>query len=400
MQQLSLLDVLDSYDRGALSNANAYAQLGKTCGIDAEAWEKRQPIGRAGTPHNPLKRAVRWHQQTLRRLGLLEPVAGHRGHWRPTAEGRRTIEQRQNELEPAAPGVIKLGFSTELGMALWADCRDAFSRIEEDVHCVLSSPPYPLARQRDYGGPARSEYVDWLCSCLEPLVRRLAPGASVFLNVSNDIFNDGSPDRSLYRERLVIALHERLGLSKMDEWIWHNPAKAPGPIAWASKKRVQLNCAWEPIYWFTNNPAACFADNRRVLRPHSERHARYVANGGAQSSAVFGDGANRRRAGAFSAPTPGAIPRNVLTVRHNCPSQSAMRAWAKAEGIPVHSATMPLEIAEHIVRFAMEPGMLLADPFGGWLTSALAAERNGCRWIATERMRAFLHAAQWRMFNS
>ena len=53
-----------------------------------------------------------------------------------------------------------------------------------------------------------------------------------------------------------------------------------------------------------------------------------------------------------------------------------------------------------IVRFAMEPGMLLADPFGGWLTSALAAERNGCRWIATERMRAFLHAAQWRMLNS
>ena len=91
------------------------------------------------------------------------------------------------------------------------------------------------------------------------------------------------------------------------------------------------------------------------------------------------------------------IPRNVLTVRHNCPSQAAMRAWAKANGIPLHSATMPLEIANQIVRFAMEPGMLLADLFGGWGTSAVAAELNGCRWIVTERMRAFLHAHQWRM---
>ena len=73
----------------------------------------------------------------------------------------------------------------------------------------------------------------------------------------------------------------------------------------------------------------------------------------------------------------------------SCPVRAAIATWRSA-----------LEIAEHIVRFAMEPGMLLADPFGGWLTSALAAERNGCRWIATERMRAFLHAAQWRMFNS
>ncbi|ART61454.1 hypothetical protein CBP36_21030 (plasmid) [Acidovorax carolinensis] len=400
MQQLSLLTVLDSYKSGSQSNPEAYAQLGESCDIPVEAWEQRRSIGRAGKAHSPLKRKVRWYQQTLRRLGLLEPVAGRRGHWRATDEGRRTIEQREKDLEPAAPGVVQLGFSTELGMALWADCRDAFSRIEEFVHCVLTSPPYPLAHQRDYGGPAREEYVDWLCACLEPLVRRLAPGASVFLSISNDIFEDGSPARSLYRERLVIALHERLGLSKMDEWIWHNPSKAPGPIAWASKRRVQVNTSWEPIYWFTNDPQACFTDNRRVLRPHTASHTRFVSRGGAASAGVFGDGANQRRVGSFAALTAGAIPRNVLTVPHNCPSQAALRKWAKDEGIPLHSATMPLELAEHIVRFAMEPGMLLADPFGGWLTSAVAAERNGCRWIVTERMRAFLYAAQWRMLSA
>ena len=362
-EQLQLFAVLDSYAHGGQSNASAYAAVGKKCGIDAQSWQAREPIGQAEQLHSPLKRRVRWYQQTLKALGLLEPVAGRRGFWRPTAAGRRTIAQRQQELEPSAPGIVQLGFSTELGMALWADCKDAFSRIDEPVHLVLTSPPYPLAHARDYGGPRRHEYVDWLCACLEPLVARLAPGASVFLNVSNDIFETGSPARSLYRERLVLALHERLGLHKMDEWVWHNPAKAPG------------------------------------LRPHTDKHQRYVAAGGAPRAAIHGDGANRLRPGAFSAVTEGAIPRNVLTVRHNCTSQTALRKWARENGIPLHSATMPLEIAEHVVRFATEPGMLVAEPFAGWGTTPLAAERNDCRWIATERMRAYLHAMQWRFSN-
>lgn len=399
-QQLSIFSVLQAYGDDVQSNANAYERLGSACGIDPQQWQERAPIGNAQQHHSPLKRRVRWFQQSLKRLGLLEPVAGRRGHWRATDEGRKTQREREQLLEPSAPGIVQLGFSTELGMALWADCRDAFSRIDEPVHLVLTSPPYPLAKPRDYGNPGRDEYVDWLCACLEPVVRRLVSGGSIFLNVSNDIFEAKSPSRSLYRERLVLALHDRLGLHKMDEWVWHNPAKAPGPIQWASLRRVQLNSAWEPVYWFSNDPQACFADNRRVLRPHTEKHQRYIAGGGAGVAGVFGDGANRRRIGAFSASTAGAIPRNVLTMRHNCPSQTELRTWAKAEGIPVHGATMPLELAEQVVRFASEPDQLVADPFGGWATTAVAAERNARRWIVTERLRAYLFAAQWRMAAS
>ena len=400
MQQISIFDVLDTYSTGAQGNAAAYGKLGESHGIPASAWAAREPVGHAQQAHSPLKRRVRLYQQTLKRLGLLEPVAGKRGHWQPTAAGKRTIEQRQQDLEPAAPGLMQLAFSTELGMALWADCREIGKAIDGEVHLILTSPPYPLARQRDYGGPQRHEYVDWLCACLEPLVARMAPGASLFLNLSNDIFESGSPARSLYREKLVLALHERLGLFKMDEWCWHNPSKAPGPIQWASLRRMQLNASWEPIYFFTNDPKACFADNRRVLQPHSEHHARLIAAGGAKTAAVFADGANRRRVGAFSAPTAGAIPRNVLTMRHNCPSQTELRAWAKAEGIPIHGATMPLELAEQVVCFATEPGQLVADLFAGWCTTALASERNARRWVVTERMRAYLHAAYWRMLKA
>lgn len=45
-----------------LSHANAYAQV-----------ESQQ--------HNPLKRTIRWHQQTLKEMGVLARVAGERGIW-------------------------------------------------------------------------------------------------------------------------------------------------------------------------------------------------------------------------------------------------------------------------------------------------------------------------------
>ncbi|QXW20372.1 site-specific DNA-methyltransferase (plasmid) [Comamonas aquatica] len=352
--QLDMFDVLTVYQNGSCDNTEAYTRLGQICKIPNSEWERRKPIGRAEALHSPLKRTVRWHQQTLRRLNLLEPVAGLRGKWQATAEGRKTIAQRQSDLEPATPGLIKLGFSTELGMALWADCRDSFSAIDDEIHCCLTSPPYALAKPRDYGNPKREEFVDWLCACLEPIVKRMADGASIFLNLSNDTFDSNSPARTLIGAELLLTLNRRFGLSMMDTWVWHNPAKAPGPIQWASLRRVQTNTAWEPIYWLTNNPHKCFTDNRRVLKPHTEKHAKYVAAGGSKTHGVYGDGANRRRVGAFSAPTEGAIPRNVLTVRHNCPSQNQIRKWAKENGLPLHSATMPLSIAEHVVKFATE----------------------------------------------
>lgn len=394
--QLSLFAVLDQYGHGTQDNDALYASLVDSGAITHEDLGLRRPMGHDRREYSTLKQRVRWFQQDLKRRGLLEPVAGKRGHWGPTGEGRRTISQRQQELEPAMPGIVRLGFSTELGMALWADCKDAAEVIDQPISCILTSPPYPLAKQRDYGGPARNEWVDWLCACLEPLVKRMVPGATLFLNVSNDIFTPRSPERSLYQEHMVLALHQRLGLRKMDMIPWHNPSKAPGPLQWASLRRVQLNATWEPVYYFTNDPQRCIADNRRVLQPHTETHAKLIASGGAKSAGVFGDGANRRKVGAFSNQTDGAILRNLLRQPHRCPSQRQMRSILKEMGIPLHSATMPLSVAKPLVEFGCPPGHLTVDPFGGWATTALACQLTGRQWAIFERMRAYLHAARLR----
>jgi site-specific DNA-methyltransferase (cytosine-N4-specific) len=222
------------------------------------------------------------------------------------------------------------------------------------------------------------------------VVARLAPGGSICLNVSNDIFIPGSPARSMYRAYMLVALHERLGLHLMDEIPWVCKSKAPGPTAWASKKRVQLNVAWEPIYWLTNDPHLVMSDNRRVLKPHTDRHLKLLQGGGEQRSGTFGDGANTIRPGSFGNVTAGTIPKNVIEQGNRCGSQVQLRKMMEAQGLPVHGATMPLKLARFLVDFLTVPGQLVVDTFGGWCTTAVAAEEGGRRWLVAERMRNYL----------
>lgn len=404
MQQLPLLDdlpdclrqVVQDYavaEEGRLSNDILYRAAANRAGKPVMEFLSRQPIGRSGQTHSTAARRVRWHQQTLKGKGWLEPVPGRRGEWQLTSGARKA-------LTPQQPRVVLVAYSTDLGVALWGSCADVFSSLDEPITLCLTSPPYPLAKPRAYGNVPLAAYVDWLCEQLEPIARHLVPGGTIALNVGNEVFDPGMPSRSTYRERLVIALCDRLGLHKMDELIWHNPTKPPGPVAWASKERMQLNVAWEPVYVFTNNPRACLADNRRVLEQHTVRHLRLIQQGGMQRSSVRNDGAYTLRPGSYGAPTSGRIPRNVLQFTQSAGDADLKRARAKAQaaGLPVHGAAMPLGLADFLVRYLCPEGALVVDPFFGWGTTGPAAEANGRRWVGSELMGEYLVGSSFR-FN-
>jgi DNA modification methylase len=382
--------LMAAYAKGnPISNADMYEQLASDDVIPPGALLELVPVGQAQALHNPTRRRVRWAQQTLRALGLLEKVPGERGVWRSSAKAR-------GDLTPAPRKTVLLGFSTKLGLALWGDCGDVFSQINEPLHLAITSPPYCISKPRAYGGPSEREYVDFICSAMEPVVKNLVPGGSIALNISNDVFIPGTPARALYRERLVLALHDRLGLFKMDTLVWDDASKAPGPIAWASKERFQLHVGYEVVYWLTNDPTRVFSNNQRVLRPHTERHLKLIAKGGESRVASYGDGANRLSHGSFGAATAGRIPTNVLRFGHRCHSQQGVRAYAKEQGLPVHGATFPLALAKFIIEFLTEPGQMVIDPFAGWFTAPLAAELTGRRWIASEKMLQYVEGGRYR----
>ena len=371
---------------GVLDNESLYATVAERIGTTLEAMDTRTPIGRAGVPRSTVKRKIRWYQQTLKQLEVIEHVPGERGVW-------RLSEHAGKDLHRAASGIRLVAFSTELGIAIWGNHQDIFRKIGEPIALCISSPPYPLRKARAYGGPDERQYVDFICEALEPIVRSLIPGGSIVLNLSGDVFESKKPSRSLYLERVVLALNDRLGLSLMDRIPWVNYSKPPSPTYWACVNRVQLTTAYEPLYWFTNDPDRVRSDNRRVLEAHTARHQHLMTLGGDGRSAVYGDGAYRIRPNSFGRVTTGRIPRNVIERGHVCSDTAAYRRHAHALGLPTHGAMQPTSIPDFFIRLLTQPDELVVDPFGGTVKTGLAAERLGRRWLVTEWMLEYLRGA-------
>lgn len=376
--QLSLFDhVQTAYANSpvTLSQSELYESVANTVGLNQSRWDERAET-ESGHSFSVLKREIRWHQQTLKHAGLLEN-AGRRGHWRLTKAGKI-------KLKKVEPKSTLVAFSTQLGVALWSLCEDVFEQINVPICLCLTSPPYPIRNQRAYGDPTDKDYVKWLVEAIRPIAKNLLPGGSICLNLGNDVFEPGKPSRSLYRERLVLALADELELHKMDELIWHNPTKPPSPTHWACVNRYQLNARYEVIYWFTNDPANVRSDNRRVLQPHSESHRKLVAKGGESHRASFSDGSHRKRPGCFGNATEGRLAHNILTFPHKCKSQSDYKRTAREHGLSAHAAPYPLALAKFLIEFLTQKGELVVDPFGGSLTTAVGAEELERPWLTTE----------------
>lgn len=379
------------YPDHAIDNAKLYPMVAELAGISSDDLQAVMPIGHKGEKHNVVARKIRWFQQTLKHAGIIEKVPGKKGVWSLVKPANKA-----ETLDMVMENVAVAAYSTHLGIAILGWAERVFSGLDQEISCIITSPPYPLKNAREYGNPKEAEYVDWICKTLEPVIKRLAPGGSVCLNVSNDVFMDHSPARSLYQERLVLALHDRLGLHKMDNLIWANFSKAPGPIQWASKTRFQLNNAYESVYWMTNDPLKVMSNNQRVLQPHTPEHLKLIAKGGYDKYAVNSDGAHRKYPGSYGNPTEGKIPRNVLQFGHACGRQRAYKAEAEANGWKAHGAPMPYKLVKFLLEFLTVPGQLVVDPMAGSATLADAAEDAGNPWIISERILQYIMGSSYR----
>ena len=378
--------------KGILSNEELYRIAAGRAGLPKEELNRVEPIGQDGKLRSTAKRSIRWHQQTLRNLGFLEKVEGQRGVWALTKLGKSKLRTIRDD-------VAVIAYSTDLGIAIWGNSNHVMRQFDEPIFLALTSLPYPLRTPRAYGNPSLQDYTDFVSNLLEPVVRNLVPGGNVALSLSNDIFEPGSPARSLYLEKLTITLYERFGLHLMDRLVWESN-KPPGPIQWASLSRIQLNVGYEPILWFCNAPKLCIADNRRVLEPHSEQHRNLITRGGERRNSNNSDGAYRVKPGNYSSPTSGRIPRNVFYVSNVCKDQRAYKAKAKALGLQPHGAPMPLALARKLVRFLSDVGQLVVDFCAGSNTTGRACEIEQRPWMSVDNVYDYVRGGGERFRDS
>jgi len=168
-------------------------------------------------------------------------------------------------------------YKTHLGEAYLGDALDLLRHLpDESIDLVMTSPPFALQRQKEYGNVDQDGYVDWLLSFAIEVKRILKNTGSFVLDLGG-AYCKGRPVRSLYNYRILIKLCDEQAWNLAEEFFWFNPSKLPSPIEWVNKRKIRVKDAVNTVWWLakTDFPKA---DVTKVLMPYSESMKLFVLN--------------------------------------------------------------------------------------------------------------------------
>ena len=249
---LPLLEILKV--RGEARPKDIYDELAERIGLSDD--DRNRTIECGGQQVNEYERTVRWTRQTAVVKGLIQK--GERAAWRITETAKAKLGNiRQGTIVTFAIG--------ENGFLLWANAEDAVTVIEkESVQLLMTSPPYPLQRSREYGNAPAEQWVDWMLSHIERFLPLLTNDGSMMLNIG-PTWKKGLPAQALHTERLLVSLEDKLGVFLLQRLDWFSPTRMPS-IPHAGKSRMRVTASVEPILWLSPN-AKAYGNNLSVLRP-------------------------------------------------------------------------------------------------------------------------------------
>lgn len=284
-------------------------------------------------------------------------------------------------------------YKTTFGQAYLGDSLQLLKNLPNNsIDLVITSPPFALQRQKDYGNVEQALYVDWLMSFTIEIKRVLKNSGSFILDLGG-AYLKGRPVRSLYNYRVLLRLCDEQGWNLAEEFFWHNPAKLPSPIEWVNKRKIRAKDAVNTIWWLckTDFPKANVGN---VLSPYSARMQSLLEKG-AQYYTPKKRPSGHDISDRFMQDKGGAIPSNLLQIS-NTESNSAYLRHCKAAGIEGHPARFPQKLPEFFIKFLTEPDDTVLDIFAGSNTTGVVAEELGRNWLAFELERTYLAASIFR----
>lgn len=295
-------------------------------------------------------------------------------------------------------------YQTEAGAAYHGDSLETLRALPDgSVNLVFTSPPYALHFKKEYGNASKADYVEWFLPFAREIRRVLADDGSFVLNIGGS-WNPGSPTRSLYHYKLMIALVEELGFHLAQECYWYNPAKMPVPAEWVTVRRVRIKDSVEHVWWLSKTPFPK-ANNRNVLRPYGADMLRLAKKGVKTATRPSGHAIN---ASFDKIAAGGSIPTNVLEdeianemlIAGNNAANDPYTKMCKETGSKIHPARFPAVLPEFFIKLLTDDGDLVLDPFAGSNTAGAVAERLGRTWIAAELVEEYLEASKFRFSNT
>jgi DNA modification methylase len=243
-------------------------------------------------------------------------------------------------------------YRTEFGAAYLGDSLRLLRELPDcSIDLVITSPPYALHFQKEYGNVTKQEYVSWLKPFGSEILRVLKPQGSFVLNIGGS-YNPGSPTRSLYHFKALLMLCEEVGFHLAQELFWHNPAKLPAPAEWVTVRRQRVKDSVEYVWWLSKTPTPK-ANNRKVLVEYSADMKRLLKRGYRPKQRPSGHIITAK----FGNDQGGAIPSNLIERGNNESNSDYIRACAAA-GYKVHPARFPRALPEFFIK-------LLGGEIGG-----------------------------------
>jgi site-specific DNA-methyltransferase (cytosine-N4-specific) len=267
-------------------------------------------------------------------------------------------------------------YTTGLGQAYHGDALDVLGKLPaESVSLCLTSPPFPLRRQKAYGNVPANEYVAWFWPFALEIKRVLRADGSFVMELGG-AWNPGSGTRSLFQYELVLKLGELFFLAQ--DFYWFNPSKLPTPAEWVTIRRTRVKDAVTTLWWFAKTESP-HADNRQVLKPYSRSMQRLLKDG----YKVARRPSQHDISPHFRKDLGGAIPPNMLSIPNTRSSDQYFQR-CRAAGLPIHPARFPSGIPDFFIRFLTTAGERVLDPFAGSNVTGHVAEALKRRWISIE----------------
>ena len=288
------------------------------------------------------------------------------------------------------PGAQKWFYTTENGKIFNGDSYQLSTTLREDsIDLIVTSPPFGLVRQKDYGNVPANEYLDWFRPYATQFHRILKDSGSLVIDIGG-VWNEGEPTRHLYHFELMIMLCKEYGFYLAQDFYWWNPAKLPTPAEWVAIRRIRVKDAVNKVWWLSKSPWPK-ASNKRVLQPYSDSMRELLRSGYKPSLRPSGHDISDR----FSTDNGAAIPSNLLAIA-NTDSNSPYLRYCRDKGLKPHPARFPQELPEFFVRMLTDEHDSVYDPFAGSCATGEVCERLNRRWICVELRTDYLQGALGR----
>jgi DNA modification methylase len=288
-------------------------------------------------------------------------------------------------------------YKTVYGQAIVGDSLELLAQLPENsVDLVITSPPFALQRQKEYGNLDQEEYVGWLLHFTKEVKRVIKEPGSFVIDLGG-AYQKNRPIRSLYNYRLLIKMVDDQGWNLAEEFFWYNPAKLPSPIEWVNKRKIRVKDAVNTVWWLSKSDFPK-TNLKAVLSPYSNRMKKLLEdskNFYTPKKRPSGHDISER----FGNDNGGAIPPNLLEIS-NTDSNSQYLRSCKLAGIKGHPARFPEKLPEFFIKFLTDKGDLVLDFFAGSNTTGSIAENLQRRWLAFELDHEYLAASAFRLIHN